>query len=173
VTPDRDRTAAVRCRRRHRARQHAECISPAAQRHLTRHRFGSALNHHVHLHACVTDGIFVPAADHAGCDAPPTFPPARPITAADLAALTERVPPPRPEGMGAMPALRKAAVALSRCPARTTPPGQASANHSNRRRSRQPAARPPTPASSCEPSFDRDIFQASPDELPGIDIRSL
>jgi hypothetical protein len=25
------------------------------------HRFGSALNHHVHLHACVTDGVFVPA----------------------------------------------------------------------------------------------------------------
>jgi len=55
------------------------------------HRFGSALNHHVHLHACVTDGVFVPAADHAGCDAPPTFLPARPITPSDLAALTERV----------------------------------------------------------------------------------
>ena len=55
------------------------------------HRFGSALNHHVHLHACVTDGVFVPAADQAGCDAPPTFLPARPITQADLAALTERV----------------------------------------------------------------------------------
>ena len=25
------------------------------------HRFGSALNHHVHLHACVTDGVFVSA----------------------------------------------------------------------------------------------------------------
>jgi hypothetical protein len=55
------------------------------------HRFGSALNHHVHLHACVTDGVFVPAADLAGCDAPPTFLPARPVTPADLAALTERV----------------------------------------------------------------------------------
>jgi hypothetical protein len=55
------------------------------------HRFGSALNHHVHLHACVTDGVFVPAAGQAGCDAPPTFLPARPVTAADLAALTERV----------------------------------------------------------------------------------
>lgn len=53
-------------------------------------RFGSALNHHVHLHACVTDGVFVPAADHAGCDAPPTFLPARPITQADLAALGVR-----------------------------------------------------------------------------------
>jgi hypothetical protein len=55
------------------------------------HRFGSALNHHVHLHACVTDGVFVPAADHAGCDALPTFLPARPITPSDLASLTERV----------------------------------------------------------------------------------
>jgi len=55
------------------------------------HRFGSALNHHVHLHACVTDGVFVPPAAEAGCDAPPAFLPARPINQADLAALTERV----------------------------------------------------------------------------------
>jgi hypothetical protein len=55
------------------------------------HRFGSALNHHVHLHACVTDGVFMPPADDAGCDAPPAFLPARPITQADLATLTERV----------------------------------------------------------------------------------
>ena len=55
------------------------------------HRFGSALNRHVHLHACVTDGVFRPAAAEAGCDAPPTFLPARPITQADLGALTERV----------------------------------------------------------------------------------
>jgi len=55
------------------------------------HRFGSALNHHVHLHACVTDGVFLPAADQADRDAPPTFLPARPITPSDLAALTERV----------------------------------------------------------------------------------
>jgi hypothetical protein len=52
------------------------------------HRFGSALKHHVHLHACVTDGVFVPAADQAGCDTPPAFVPARPITPADLAAVT-------------------------------------------------------------------------------------
>ena len=55
------------------------------------HRFGSALNHHVHLRACVTDGVFVPAAADAGPDAPPAFLPARPINQADLAALTERV----------------------------------------------------------------------------------
>ncbi len=52
---------------------------------------GSALNHHVHLHACVTDGVFVPPADQAGRDATPEFLPARPITQADLAVLTERV----------------------------------------------------------------------------------
>ncbi len=55
------------------------------------HRFGSALNHHVHLHACVTDGVFMPPADGAGGDAPPAFLPARSITQADLAAVTERV----------------------------------------------------------------------------------
>jgi hypothetical protein len=55
------------------------------------HRFGSALNRHVHLHACVTDGVFVPAAAEAGGDTPPAFLPARPISQADLAALTDRV----------------------------------------------------------------------------------
>jgi len=55
------------------------------------HRFGSALNHHVHLHVCATEGVFVPAADGAGCDASPAFLPARPINQADLAALTKRV----------------------------------------------------------------------------------
>ena len=55
------------------------------------HRFGSALNHHMHLHVCATEGVFVPAADGARCDASPAFLPARPINQADLAALTERV----------------------------------------------------------------------------------
>jgi len=50
------------------------------------HRFGSALKHHVHLHACATDGVFVPT-----CDGLPAFLPARLITQADLAALTEKV----------------------------------------------------------------------------------
>ena len=45
----------------------------------------------VHLHACVTDGVFEPAAAEAGCDSPPAFLPARPITQVDLAALAERV----------------------------------------------------------------------------------
>jgi len=35
------------------------------------HRFGSAINHHVHLHACATDGVFVPTGD-----GPPAFLPA-------------------------------------------------------------------------------------------------
>ncbi|MBM4012691.1 MAG: transposase [Planctomycetes bacterium] len=55
------------------------------------HRFGSALNHHVHLHVCATDGVFMPAAGGAGCCASPAFLPAHPINQADLAALTERV----------------------------------------------------------------------------------
>jgi hypothetical protein len=68
--------------------------SPVVYRRLLQSstcRVAHGLNHHVHLHTCVTDGVFVPAAAEAGCDAPPTFPPARPITSADLAALTERV----------------------------------------------------------------------------------
>jgi hypothetical protein len=50
------------------------------------HRFGSAINHHVHLHACATDGVLVPTGD-----GPPAFLPARLITQADLATLTEKV----------------------------------------------------------------------------------
>jgi len=37
----------------------------------------------------------------------------------------------------------------------------------------RPRARRPTGVSSCRPTFDRAIFQASPDELPVIDIHSL
>ena len=53
------------------------------------HRFGSGLNRHAHLHAAVTDGVFLPGPH--GPDAPPAFLPARPLTQGDLAALTERV----------------------------------------------------------------------------------
>jgi len=49
------------------------------------HRFGSALNRHVHLHACVTDGLFRP--DEVGV----AFLPARTVTPTDLATPTERV----------------------------------------------------------------------------------
>ena len=65
------------------------------------HRFGSALEAHVHLHVCATEGVFVPPADGARCDTPPAFLPARPINQADLAALgvwlvfyQEKVPDP-------------------------------------------------------------------------------
>ena len=50
------------------------------------HRFGSALNHNAHLHACVTDGVF-----RQSPDAPPAFLPAQPMNREDLAAVTERV----------------------------------------------------------------------------------
>jgi Putative transposase len=29
------------------------------------HRFGSALNAHLHFHCCIVDGVFEPAGDHA------------------------------------------------------------------------------------------------------------
>ena len=45
----------------------------------------------MHLHACVTDGVFVPPAAGSANDAPPAFLAARPINPADLAAVTERV----------------------------------------------------------------------------------
>lgn len=38
------------------------------------HRFGSAVNQHVLLHACVTDGVFMPTSTGS-----PAFLPARPI----------------------------------------------------------------------------------------------
>ena len=41
------------------------------------------------------------------------------------------------------------------------------------RQSLLPAARPPTGESSSRSTFDRAIFQASPVELPDIDIHSL
>ncbi len=50
------------------------------------HRFGSTLNHHVHLHACATDGVFAPNGN-----GPPAFLPARLITQANLATLSEKV----------------------------------------------------------------------------------
>ena len=53
------------------------------------HRFGSGLNRHAHLHAAVTDGVFLPGPH--GPDGLPAFLPARPLTQGDLAALTERV----------------------------------------------------------------------------------
>ena len=53
------------------------------------HRFGSGLNRHAHLHAAVTDGVFLP--EPHGPEGPPAFLPARPLTQGDLAALTEGV----------------------------------------------------------------------------------
>jgi hypothetical protein len=50
------------------------------------HRFGSALNRHVHLHVCATDGVFVPNSD-----GPPAFLPVPPIAQVHLVTLTERV----------------------------------------------------------------------------------
>jgi hypothetical protein len=87
---DRDRTSPARGGRRDPCCRHAESRPPRLGCISFLHRFGSALNHHVHLHVCVTDGVFVPAAAASAGDAPPAFIPARPITPADLAALSER-----------------------------------------------------------------------------------
>ena len=51
------------------------------------HRFGSALNRHVHLHACVTDGVF----ERVAAEDDVRFHAARPLSAADLATVTQRV----------------------------------------------------------------------------------
>jgi hypothetical protein len=51
------------------------------------HRFGSSLDQHVHLHACVTDGVFGWAGEGSGV----TYHAARPLTAAELAKVTQRV----------------------------------------------------------------------------------
>jgi len=58
------------------------------------HRFGSALNRHVHLHVCVTDGVF--QCDTTGeqgdlAEKAVAFLPSRPITPGDLDTLTGRV----------------------------------------------------------------------------------
>ncbi len=50
------------------------------------HCFGSALNQHVHMHACATSEVFMPTDDE-----PPEFLPAWPINQDDLAMLTEGV----------------------------------------------------------------------------------
>jgi hypothetical protein len=47
------------------------------------------------------------------------------------------------------------------------------ANRPSLRQALPPVARPPTGESSCRSTFDWAIFQASPVELPDIDIHSL
>jgi hypothetical protein len=68
---------------------HAENAPPSAQPRFGAvsflHHLGFALNRHVHLHTCVTDGVFTRGRGGV------TFLPARPISPADLATLTERV----------------------------------------------------------------------------------
>ena len=65
----------------------AEHVRPRLGAVSFQHRFGSALNQHVHLHACVTDGVFKQRAAGGGV----TFHAARPLTASDLATVTQRV----------------------------------------------------------------------------------
>lgn len=57
------------------------------------HRFGSALNRHVHLHACATDGVLTSTADGPTCDAAPAFLPmhqrSRPAVVAGLVVVQQ------------------------------------------------------------------------------------
>ena len=76
-------------------------------------------------------------------------------------------------GLRTLGSLRFLRTSCPRPPGRSERSSRTWANRSNRRRSLPPMARPPTGASSCKSTFDRDIFQASPDELPAIDIHSL
>ncbi len=55
------------------------------------HRFGSALNRHVHLHVCVTDSVFYRTATGDAASAGVAFLPSRPITPGDLDTLTARL----------------------------------------------------------------------------------
>jgi len=155
------------------------------------HRFGSALNHHVHLHACVTDGVFVRAAHQAGSDAPQKFLPARPINQADLTALTERVRRRviRWFRLARLLDAEAAADVLAwECPACggdirliafITEPGPIRKILTHLGEPLEPppvspARGPPTDwGELVQGHDDRDIFQASPNELPNIDIHSL
>jgi hypothetical protein len=112
------------------------------------HRFGSALNRHVHLHACVTDGVFMDAESPDGV----AFLPARPIFSADLATLTERV--------------RRRLVRWFR--RRRLIDAETAADMLAWENS----------GFSIDSSVrialhDRDVAQAAPDDLPVIDIHSL
>jgi hypothetical protein len=86
-----DEIETLLCLERLRCSTHATPLSTRARLGAVSflHRFGSGLNRHAHLHAAVTDGVFLPGPH--GPDGPPAFLPATPLTAADLAALTERV----------------------------------------------------------------------------------
>ena len=53
-------------------------------------RFGSGLNRHAHLHAAVTDGVFLPGPH--GPDGPPAFLPARPLTQPGASGVIELSP---------------------------------------------------------------------------------
>jgi hypothetical protein len=119
------------------------------------HRFGSALNHHVHLHACVTDGprshdtsliAWAKLMARVGEE----FPLECPNCGGDIrliAFITETGP------------IRKVLTHLGE-PLEPPPVS--------------PARGPPTDwGELVQIHDDRDVVQASPDELPVIDIHSL
>jgi hypothetical protein len=55
------------------------------------HRFGAALNRHVHFHCCVIDGVFEPVDDPPGTCEAVRFWPAAALTSQASAAIAEQV----------------------------------------------------------------------------------
>jgi hypothetical protein len=101
----------------------------------------------VHLHACITDGVFFRTATGEQAEPSVTFLPTRPIAPGDLDTLTQRV--------------RKRLIRWFVGETVDPPPVS-------------PARGPPTEWGELVQAHDhRDVVQASPDELPVIDIHSL
>ncbi len=80
------------CLERLRCSNHATLPSPRPRVGAVSflHRFGSGLNRHAHLHAAVTDGVFLPGPH--GPDGPPAFLPARPLTQPGASGVIELSP---------------------------------------------------------------------------------
>ena len=179
-------------------------------RHMARDRYASRRSRHPagtraavgdFLHVCATDGVFMPAADGAGCAAPPVFLRVRPITQADLATLTERVRRRMirwfrlnrllaaaadilawehsgfsiPAECADRAHRRRCAELLSELGASPAVlrPGHTSANRSSRLCFHLREVRPPNGPSSSRPTTTATSFRRRIDELPAIDINSL
>ena len=149
------------------------------------HRFGSALNHHVHLHACVTDGVFMPAAaadmlawENSGfsVDASVRITLCRPQLRVyfqrleHLLRLIAFITEPEP-----IAKRLPAGAGLRRTGGSQVGEGQDGfARVQQRLRpSRPPAARPPNGPSSSRPMTNGQSCKRRIDELPVIDIHSL
>ena len=199
----------MRCRRRRRGRQHAECVPPPRKH---RHRYHGVFAPDHKLRRAVTALAIgnirkrreAAAGGHGGkarvtegCrnanQKPRSHDTSRIARAKLMAQVGKEFPLECPACGGdirliafrllseceTIPGLRTLGnlrLLRSSCPrtrGRSERSSRTWASSSNRRPSRQLVARPPTGASSSRFTFDRAIFQTSPDELPDIDIHSL